>query len=228
MEMRIPQVTDRMKQAPTQALRAVFGGIGQLLLIVDRMKSREQDPAESAPAQSKQSKEPAKKPAPVTKASYDTRWRSLDKTGNVRLLGAEDLADGEADSSETASGGYSPQAAADIAPGPVAEPEPRPAETTEPQAAVESQAAAPESQPAEPVRPQSAEPVAATAVAVSTLAAPWPNYDDLSFASLRARMRGLDQPQLRALAEYEQAHANRENVVTMFERRIAKLELGEG
>ena len=29
--MRIPQVTDRIKEAPARALRAVFAGIGQLL-----------------------------------------------------------------------------------------------------------------------------------------------------------------------------------------------------
>lgn len=169
--MRIPQVTDRMKEAPAQVLRAVFGGIGQLLLIADRIKNREQErergsgPGAAAVAEVKV---PASKPAPAAAASYETRWRSLDKTGNVRLLGAEELADGQRG---------------------------RPPET----------AAAP------------------------LTAVPWPNYDDLSVASLRARMRGLDPAQLRVLIKHEQASANRENVVTMFERRIAKLEreLGE-
>ena len=54
--------------------------------------------------------------------------------------------------------------------------------------------------------------------------APLPNYDELSIASLRARLRNLDVPQLRQLVEYESAHAGRADVITMFERRIAKLQ----
>jgi len=43
-------------------------------------------------------------------------------------------------------------------------------------------------------------------------------------ASLRARLRNLDVAQVRQLADYERAHAARADVVTMFERRIVKLE----
>ena len=43
-------------------------------------------------------------------------------------------------------------------------------------------------------------------------------------ASLRARLRNLDVTRVRQLAEYERAHAARADVLTMFERRIAKLE----
>jgi hypothetical protein len=53
---------------------------------------------------------------------------------------------------------------------------------------------------------------------------PVPNYDELSIASLRARLRSLDVTQLRQLTEYERAHAGRADVIAMFERRIAKLE----
>jgi len=53
---------------------------------------------------------------------------------------------------------------------------------------------------------------------------PVPNYDELSIASLRARLRALDAAQVRGLLDYERAHACRANVITMFERRIAKLE----
>ena len=38
--MRVPQVTERMKEAPAHALRAVFAGIGQVLLVADRIKNR--------------------------------------------------------------------------------------------------------------------------------------------------------------------------------------------
>jgi len=43
--MRVPQVTERMKEAPAHALRAVFAGIGQVLLVADRLRSRAADGA---------------------------------------------------------------------------------------------------------------------------------------------------------------------------------------
>ena len=57
--------------------------------------------------------------------------------------------------------------------------------------------------------------------------APLPSYGELSIASLRARLRNLDLTQLRQVAAYEKAHAARAEVMTMFERRIAKLEAEE-
>jgi hypothetical protein len=56
---------------------------------------------------------------------------------------------------------------------------------------------------------------------------PLANYDDLSLASIRARLRGLDVSQLRVLAAYESKNAERPEVLGMFERRIEKLEAGE-
>jgi hypothetical protein len=53
-----------------------------------------------------------------------------------------------------------------------------------------------------------------------------PNYDSVSLPSLRARLRSLDTAQLHALADYERSHAARDEVVAMFERRIAKLAAG--
>ena len=57
-------------------------------------------------------------------------------------------------------------------------------------------------------------------------APPLPGYDDLSLPSLRARLRGLDAAALRALLAYEKAHANRDDVITMFERRLTKIDAG--
>ena len=37
--MRVPQVSDRIKEAPAQALRGVFAGIGQVLLVADRLRN---------------------------------------------------------------------------------------------------------------------------------------------------------------------------------------------
>jgi hypothetical protein len=55
---------------------------------------------------------------------------------------------------------------------------------------------------------------------------PLPGYDDLSLASLRARLRTLDAPAIEAMLAYEKAHARREPVITMLERRLAKLNAG--
>jgi hypothetical protein len=55
---------------------------------------------------------------------------------------------------------------------------------------------------------------------------PLPNYDTLSLASIRARLRGLDVTQLKVLLDYEAANAERAEVLGMFERRIEKLEAG--
>ena len=53
-----------------------------------------------------------------------------------------------------------------------------------------------------------------------------PGYDDLSVASLRARLRFLDAAGVLTLLEYEKAHQGRAAVITMFERRITKLNEG--
>jgi hypothetical protein len=55
---------------------------------------------------------------------------------------------------------------------------------------------------------------------------PLPNYDDLSIASLRARLRNLSADQLSQLIEYEKGHAARADVISMFERRLVKLAEG--
>ena len=53
-----------------------------------------------------------------------------------------------------------------------------------------------------------------------------PGYDDLSLASLRARLRGLDAATIQAMLAYERAHARREPVITMLERRLEKISAG--
>ena len=46
--MPIPQVTDRIKEAPAVALRAVFAGVGQLLMVVDKIRAQMQEQATSS------------------------------------------------------------------------------------------------------------------------------------------------------------------------------------
>lgn len=53
---------------------------------------------------------------------------------------------------------------------------------------------------------------------------PLEGYDGLTLPAIRARLRSLDVEQLVQIRAYEQAHANRLQIVTMFENRIAKLQ----
>ena len=162
--MRVPQV----KEAPAQALRAMFAGIGQLLSVSDKIRNK------SAPA-------------PAT-------------------AGAETV------TPETAA----PETAV---------PETAVPETAVPETAV-PETAVPETVVAETAVPE-AEPEAAPAPAAAPAGElPLANYDDLSIASLRARLRNLSAEQLTQLIDYEKAHAARPDVITMFERRIAKLAEG--
>jgi len=134
--MRVPQVNERVKELPAQALRGVFAGVGQLLLITDKLRNKTPAGQQVPPARSQERRETvADGPAPGQKKP---EARDLDQTGNV----------------------------------------------------------------------------------------PLPNYDELSIASLRARLRNLDLTQVRQLAEYERAHAARADVIGMLDRRIVKLQAG--
>ena len=200
--MRIPQqVAERVKEAPAQALRAVFSGIGQVLLVADRVKSRVAEPERAQPAAAAAPR--AQSSSGAAAPGSETRWRSLDQTGNVRVLSEEDAAGTEPAEAEPA------------------EAEPAQAEPAEAEAA----AAAPSPEAESPAARPTAEPPVTEAV-TEPAALPVPNYDDLSVASLRARLRNLDQSQVRMLLDYEKAHAGRADVLTMFERRITKLESG--
>jgi len=95
----------------------------------------------------------------------------------------------------------------------IAEPEPAP----EPAAEAEK-AAEPEAVVAEPTAP--AEPAAAPA---ATTELPLENYDELTVASLRARLRNLSNEDLAQLKEYEAAHQNRPEVIKMFQNRLIKM-----
>jgi hypothetical protein len=64
----------------------------------------------------------------------------------------------------------------------------------------------------------------ATPAATDRSAPPIAGYDDLSVASLRARLRVLDASAVHALLDYERTHEHRDEVITMFERRLIKIE----
>ena len=197
--MRVPQVSERIKEAPAQALRGVFAGIGQVLLIADRLRN----------------KTPASQHVPTARAPGPPETRADPAT----------------------SAAPTPQAppAPAVPPAPVAATAPRaPAAPPAPAAPrAERVTQARDFDKTGNVRLLTSEPAGAAkrAPTADTTAdeeagAPLPNYDERSVASLRARLRNLDAAQVKQLAEYERAHAARADVITMFERRIAKLEAG--
>lgn len=316
--MRVPQVSERIKEAPAQALRGVFAGIGQLLLITDKLRnkaSHEDVPRARTPGASETVTDTAvtspagqgagTTAAPAGPAAAEAAPAPVD-AGLAGPAPAGPAPAGPAPADAAAAAGAAP-AGADAAPAetaaavPAEEAAAKPATTrrtaarpvtdkpvtakppAKPAAAKPATAkpstprrtaakaaaaeAAGEAAPKPPKRQSarnfdktgnvrvlgdeagspaaaapepaaaSAEPAAASpepvaaspeptaaAPGLAAAATPLPNYDELSVASLRARLRNLDVAQVRQLAEYERAHAARADVLTMFERRIAKLE----
>jgi hypothetical protein len=167
--MRIPQTAERIKEAPAQALRAVFAGVGQVLLIGERVRRRAG--GEAAP-----------EAAPTGQAEGTS-------TASASGVSAPDSSAPKTSATKaSATKASATKASATKAPAATT------AKTGTPAAG---------SGPSEP---------------------PVPHYRELSIASLRARLRGLDVAQVRELINYERAHEDRANVIAMFERRIAKLE----
>jgi len=242
--MRVPQVSERIKEAPAQALRGVFAGIGQLLLITDKIKNKGShqdvprarapqvpatvtDTAVTSPADhgaAAPAKSAAAKPAGVAGAAATA-------TAPAQPAPAKPTPAKPATAKPAAA---KPAAGKPVTPKPATKPA-TPRRTAAKAAAAESAASAGEAAP-KPPKPQSTRDLdktgnvrllsdGANGSAVAAAApAPLPNYDELSLASLRARLRNLDVTQVRQLADYERAHAARADVLTMFERRIAKLE----
>ena len=264
--MPLPQVNDRLKEIPTQALRTVFATIGQLLLVADRFRARAAEqlsgsgestaagPEDQAPAAAPPAAPPAPRAAPAQDAE-SARWRSLDKTGNVRVLDGDneqDAADLAASAPPSAAGPAIPEP---VTPEAVQAPveytptEPQPADPGVPdpadlavpppaEPAIPDPADLAVPQPADPAVPDPADlaPVETpgetapdgltTAEPAAGAAPPIPNYDQLTVPSLRARLRGLDADGVQALLDYEKAHEGRPAVITMFERRLIKLSEG--
>ena len=238
--MRVPQVSERIKEAPAQALRGVFAGIGQLLLITDKIRNKGShqdvprarapqvptDAAVTSPAD--RDAVAAAKPAAAKPAGAAA---TATATAPAKPAPAKPTAAKPAPAKPAAA---KPAAGKPVTPKPATKPAtPRP--TAAKAAAAESAASPGEAAP-KPPKPQSTRDLDKTgnvrllsggangsAVAQAD-PPPLPNYDELSVPSLRARLRNLDVTQVRQLAEYERAHAARADVLTMFERRIAKLE----
>lgn len=209
--MRVPQVNERVKEAPAHALRAMFAGIGQLLSVTDKIRNK---PAAPAPAEAEDIAHETVTPEPVAAEAAAPETAATETVAPEPV--APDTAAPETVATET------------VAPEPVAP------ETGAPEAAATG---APEAKPAAPATPDGhvrllpadkapAAPAAPAPAAPAGGGLPLPNYDDLSIASLRARLRNLSAEQLGQLIEYEKAHAARADVIAMFERRLAKLAEG--
>src|SRR5580692_3647949 len=171
--MRVPQVKERVKEAPASALRAMFAGIGSMLFVKDKIRN----------------KAGAENSAPATEAA------APETTETPETVVAEATVASEVTTAPEATA-VPETTAATVTP-----------ETVAPETVVAETTAVPET-------------------TADAAALPLPNYDELTIASLRARLRNLTAEQLTVLIEYEKAHANREDVITMFERRITKLALG--
>ena len=263
--MRVPQVTERIKEAPVQALRGVLAGIGQVLLFTDKLRNKnapaddatsgaatatavadppvtsEASAAAEAPAAAESTTSaadeaaaeatPAAEAAPAAEATPGAeaapaaeaaapakaaaarsrrprKPRDLDKTGNVRILTEGDAPSETTDTTDAPEATVTTEAAETV-------------ETTVPIEAAAPTAASAAEAP-EATAPAKARKATAPAEAAAEL--PLPTYDDLSVASIRARLRNLTATQVATLADYEKVHAARPDVITMFERRIAKLE----
>ncbi|HEX8007789.1 MAG TPA: hypothetical protein VF482_15335 [Trebonia sp.] len=188
-----------MKEAPAQALRAMFAGIGQLMAATDKLRGK--------PAQAPATAEAAAK-APKTTAANGaaTASKAVVTTETVTV---------EAPAPETTVEAAAPAPAG-------AKVDELAVEEAPPVAAAEPVAEAVPAEPAAVAEPAVAEPAVAAATPAAEL--PLANYDGLTVASLRARLRNLSVAQLGQLIAYEKANADRADVIAMFERRVAKLE----
>lgn len=216
-------VTERMRLASIKALRGAFTGVGQLLLAADRLRTEAESELERADSNRVQdplggwenggrpdiASQPARR-RPDQGARSDRRGRA----------GGDAAAQWRPEASSSATTTRKPTAsrkptarhgAAGVAP----KRPPWPLAATGNVRLLTSEELA---EAAEAIK--SAEPTTEPDQPSPT---PVPGYSDLSLASLRARLRYLSTDQLRELVDYEKSHANRAEVVTLFERRIAKL-----
>jgi len=262
--MRVPQVSERIKEAPAQALRGVFAGIGQLLLISDKLRNKasHQDVARARTPRAPETVTDTTVTKPAGQGAAAPAGPPAAKRAEAARAGAAAAAAAAAPAAPAAGPGTAkpgmakpgaarrtaakpaaakPAGGKPVTPKPATKPA-TPRRTAAKAAAAESAAAAGEAAPRPPKRQStrdldktgnvrlldetagSAGAAAPEPTAAAAVAAPLPNYDELSVASLRARLRNLDVTQVRQLAEYERAHAARADVLTMFERRVAKLE----
>jgi hypothetical protein len=243
--MPLPQVNERIKEIPAQALRAVFAGIGQVLLVADKIRHRAAEQMSSTMAVTAPPREaPPTTPAPTTPAATTPAATTPAATGPESAPPAKPAAAPRAKPS--AAPPAKPSAAAPsrdsarwrsldktgnvtlIPESDGAAASAAPADETAADQLPEVTEAPPAPAPAEaPTAPAEAQAPAAPGAA-EPAALPLSNYDELSVPSLRARLRVLSASQVSTLLEYEKVTERRPEVIIMFERRLAKLEQENG
>lgn len=207
--VRVPDAAGQLRSAPIRLLRAFFSGIGQMLLAADRLHA--EGGKHERFSRDDQLGPPTGLDNPHTtrlsgQASMPAR-RSFDSTRNVRLLTPDDPA-------ETIDNIRRPKL-----------PRARPRTTAHKRTSGTRN-------PAGKHRvgrsaPGPATPSAALSSAAAQAELLMPGYEGLSLPAIRARLRGLDKAQLRILLACEKSSANRADIVTLFERRLARLEAAE-
>ena len=250
--VRLPDATGHIRLAPVRALRAVFSGVGQLLLAADRLREEDAEPDQEAgeyrrdtPAAwdgglspSVRLLSPTGMPVPAPGRARNAPGGTSDPAGRKsgRAGGRQKRATqpGRSPAGGPPAGGP-PPAGSERAGGSA-----RPRDAADPSrfrsldltgnvrmlsdqdvADLAAEDFKPSTADAAPIWSEAPEfaPAAPQAAAL-----PISGYDDLSLPSLRARLRNLGTADLRDLLAHERSHANREDVVAMFERRIVKLE----
>src|SRR6266851_1010949 len=220
--MPLPQVNERIKEVPAQALRAVFAGIGQVLLVADKIRNRavEQVSGTTAATTTTAATAPPREAPPTAPAAApstapaEPQAETAPAEPQASTAPAEPQA--EPDSARQRSldetGNVRLISPDDEAAEPAASAPPTP-DITAPGSDAPPANQAPVA-PQAPAAPEATEPGAL----------PLSNYDELTIASLRARLRVLSPSQISILLEYEKVTEGRPAVITMFERRLAKLE----
>jgi hypothetical protein len=238
--MRVPQVSERIKEAPAQALRGVFAGIGQLLLVSDKLRHKTPAGAGVPRTRAPEAADTGAAPAAAEPAAADPDTDVKPAAAKPEVVVVEQPAAAEPVAAEPVVVADAPEVVAAEPAAALAEPAvAAPVKAAPVKAApVKSARATARKSPKEPpardfdktgnVRllagQEDAEAAASDVPAVPAETTPLPNYDELSIASLRARLRNLDVPQLKQVADYERSHQGRAEVIAMFERRVVKLE----
>jgi hypothetical protein len=149
-------------------------------------------------------------------AGFGSLMSVMDRVRNKPSAGAP--ADAEAPA---------PAAPAPAAAAPEAAAEPEATAVPEPAAEPETVVAATTTHPETVAVETPAVPEPETATESETASAlPLANYDELTVASLRARLRNLTNDDLTQLMTYEKANQNRPEVIKMFQNRLIKMTSG--
>jgi hypothetical protein len=194
------QVKETISDLPIHVARLAVAGVGRIMMLGDRLRKDAKDAGDSnfTPVVDRL-RDDAKQAA--TRIGDDAK-QIAGKVGG-RLFGTEPP---EEDDDEK------PAPGPEISIGkPKAEPEPKPEAEPKPNAE------------AKPKPKAKAGPKPETEEEVTAADLPVPAYHQASLASVRARLRLLDEGQVVQLRDYERSHAAREDFLRMYENRLVKL-----